>query len=376
MKKVNTTILDLSLAQIREVIQGMGEPDYRVDQIISWLYRELATSFAQMTDLPQSLRQKLAAKMMVSVMTPIDDKTSRDGQTRKVLFQLSDGRTIESALMLYPRNGKSPERRTVCVSTQVGCPIGCPFCATGQQSFERNLSPGEMMEQVLYFERWLRLQPETKRVTAAKRYVTNVVFMGMGEPLANYESLMQCVRMLHSSHGLGLGARQITISTVGLVLQIQRLATDKPYVELAVSLHAANDELRNRLVPINKKYPLLDLMDACREYFRKTGRRPTFEYALFRGINDGKEYARELARLLRGQNCLVNLIPANATGSSEFVTPTEAVVLRFERELRRNGISCTVRLSRGTDIAAGCGQLRSRRRAHQLEESNPRTEQS
>jgi 23S rRNA (adenine2503-C2)-methyltransferase len=293
----------------------------------------------------------------LSSLTPVEEKISADGQTKKVLFKLDDGKTIESSFMLYGRAGSSRERRTVCVSTQVGCPIGCAFCATGQQGFERNLRAGEIIEQVLHFMRSMNKETD---IDLARRCVTNVVFMGMGEPLGNYEAVWQSIEMLNSKQGLNLGARQITISTVGLVPQIQRLASENIHVELAISLHAASDELRNRLVPINRKYPLKQLMAACREYFEKTGRRPTFEYALFRGINDSVGHALELAGLLEGLNCHVNLIAGNPTKSKEFAPSSKKTVRAFQKQLTERRISNTLRLSKGVDIEAGCGQLRSR----------------
>ena len=240
--------------------------------------------------------------------------------------------------------------------------MDCPFCATGQQGFERNLRAGEIIEQVLHFTRLTSSpQPDEKMaLELTRRPVTNVVFMGMGEPLANYQTVWQSIVMLNSKHGLGLGARQITISTVGLVPQIRRLAQEKIHVELAISLHAANDSLRNKLVPINKKHPLAQLIPACQEYFEKTGRRPTFEYALFQGINDSISHAHELVLLLKGLNCQVNLIAGNTTKCKEFRASPIKKVLTFERQLTDGGISSTVRLSKGADIEAGCGQLRSR----------------
>ncbi len=362
MVTMRQKILDLAYPQLKELVRSLGEPAYRADQILWWIYGKLATSFEEMTDLPLSFRQKLAEVTSLSGLTPVDEKISADGQTRKVLFRLDDGRTIESGLMLYEKAGSSRERRTVCVSTQVGCPIGCLFCATGQQGFERNLRPGEIIEQVLYFMRLVSAEQVGGEAATdpARRPVTNVVFMGMGEPLANYEAVWQSIEILNSKHGLGLGARQITISTAGLVPQIRRLAGESVHVELAISLHAANDALRNKLVPINKKYPLSQLIPACREYFKRTGRRPTFEYALFQGVNDSEKHALELARLLEGMNCQVNLIAGNPTACSEFSPSPVKRVLAFQKMLKDSGVSSTVRVSKGTDIEAGCGQLRSR----------------
>ena len=355
-------ILDLTYPQLEELLRSLGEPAYRSGQILRWIYGRLAIAFEEMTDLPLPLRQKLTESASLSSLTPVDERISSNGQTRKVLFKLDDGRTIESSLMFYEKAGSSRERRTVCVSTQVGCPVGCLFCATGQQGFERNLRPGEIIEQVLYFMRLVSAEQisEDSAADSTRRSITNVVFMGMGEPLANYEAVWQAIEMLNSKRGLGLGVRQITISTAGLVPQIPRLAGESLHIELAISLHAAKDALRNRLVPINKKYPLGQLIPACREYFKKTGRRPTFEYALFQGVNDSAEHAHELARLLEGMNCQVNLIAGNPTACEEFAPSPMKRVLAFQNILKDSGVTSTVRISKGADIEAGCGQLRSR----------------
>jgi 23S rRNA (adenine2503-C2)-methyltransferase len=357
-------ILDLSHSQVVELIGSLGEPKYRADQILKWIYSGTARTFDDMTDLPQAFRQKLNESCCLFTLQPVDERESRDGQTRKVLFQLEDGKTIESAYMLYEPTETSRERRTVCVSTQVGCSIRCPFCATGQQGFERNLTAGEIVEQVLYFV-WLAQSGDQggARQSPARRPLTNVVFMGMGEPLANYDAVKGAIARLNSKGGLGLGARQITVSTVGLVPQIQRLAKEDIHVELAVSLHAASDRVRNLLVPVNRRYPLAKLMPACQEYLEATGRRPTFEYALFNGINDSLDQAQKLAELLAGFECHVNLIAGNPTPSREFRPSVARRVAAFQKELTESGISNTLRQSRGADIEAGCGQLRSRRLA-------------
>ena len=359
-------ILDLSHSQVVELMCSLGEPAYRADQILKWVYGGSARSFDEMTDLPQAFRQKLEASLLLFTLEPVDERLSRDGQTRKVLFQLEDGKTIESAYMLYEPTETSRERRTVCVSTQVGCSIRCPFCATGQQGFERNLTAGEIVEQVLYFV-WMAQSGDQGGATPSpvRRPLTNVVFMGMGEPLANYEAVKGAIAKLNSKKGLGLGARQITVSTVGLVPQIQRLAKEDVHVELAVSLHAASDRVRSILVPVNRRYPLAKLIPACQEYLQMTGRRPTFEYALFNGINDSLDQAQKLAELLAGFECHVNLIVGNPTPSKEFRPSAARRVAAFQKELTEGGVSNTLRQSRGADIEAGCGQLRSRRLAKQ-----------
>ncbi|MFH0913746.1 MAG: 23S rRNA (adenine(2503)-C(2))-methyltransferase RlmN [Chloroflexota bacterium] len=339
------SLTDLAPAEIRGLVTGCGEPVYRAGQLQRHIYQGLALSFAEMTDLPVTLREKLARKTALHSLAPREEIKGRS--TVKTLFTLADGKTIESALMTYPGG-----RYTVCLSTQVGCPIGCPFCATGQQGFERNLTAGEMVDQVLYFARHLR--------DRAAGSITNLVFMGMGEPLANYENLRQAIECLNSPEGFGLGARHLTVSTSGLVPQIRQFSRERLQVGLAVSLHAPENALRDRLVPVNKRYPLEELMPACREYTEATGRRLSLEYILFAGVNDSLEQARALARWLKGWNSHVNLIPANRTADPDFRPPAGNRALAFQKELQKMGIACTRRQPRGQDIEAGCGQLRSR----------------
>jgi 23S rRNA (adenine2503-C2)-methyltransferase len=348
-------LTDQPIASVTSVVTSLGEPAYRADQVLRWVYRRLAASFDEMTDLPQGLRRKLTAGFRLHTTETARELVSKDG-TVKTLFRLHDGKTVEAALMLYAAGAGRP-RTTVCVSTQVGCAIGCRFCATGRQGFERNLTPGEMIDQVLYFAR--RVNDQGEGTETRSGHVTNVVFMGMGEPLANYGSLLQAIETLTSPKGFGSSPRGITVSTAGMVPQITQLAVDQPQVGLAVSLHAADNALRNDLVPLNRRYPLEELILACREYVRQTGRRITFEYILLAGVNDSLEQVRALARLVEGLNCHVNLIPANRM-SGEFQPPSRRVTLAFEQALREAGVNCTVRVSRGQDIDAGCGQLRSK----------------
>jgi len=260
--------------------------------------------------------------------------------------------------MMYAAAGVNRERGTVCVSSQVGCYADCPFCATGRQGFTRNLSTGEIVEQVLYFMRTLGNEKEPQ--PEARRSVTNIVFMGMGEPLANYDNVMKAVSLLNSKEGLNIASRRITLSTSGLVPQIYRLMNERIKVELAVSLHAPNNKLRNRLVPVNRKYPLDELVPICREYYEKTGRRVTFEYVLFEGVNDSPSLARELARLISGLSSHVNLIVGNPAGESGFKGTSREMAHAFQKTLTANGIGSTLREPRGADIEAGCGQLKSR----------------
>lgn len=338
-------LTDMSFDELVSWITELGEPAFRAKQISGWVYRSLASDFEEMTNLPSALRQKLPDVALLQSMVPLETVTSADALTSKTLLQLWDGETIESVLMRYEG------RQTVCVSSQVGCAIGCPFCATGKSGFRRNLSSGEIVEQVLFFARQLKVQDAA---------VTNVVLMGMGEPLANYDAVWKAIHTLNDSRCLGLGARRFTISTAGMLPGIRRMAEEDFEVGLAVSLHAPDDTLRDRLVPLNKRYPVAELMAACREYAEFTSRRVSFEYALMEGVNDAPAQARQLGLLLRGMLCHVNLIPVNPTATGSYRPSTRDRVMAFRRELNALGIANTVRLARGTDIQAGCGQLRSR----------------
>ncbi len=347
MDRERVALYDLTYGRLQELLAGWGEPRFRADQVWGWLYRSLAADFEAMTNLPRPLRERLAAETDLTLLTPLAERASATGQTRKVLFRLRDGQTIESVLMRYR------QRQTACISTQVGCGLGCVFCATGQGGLARNLSAGEIVAQVLHFARETR-QPNSQPP------ISNIVLMGMGEPLANYAATRQAIATLTDERGYNLGARRITLSTVGLVPGIRRLAGEGLPINLAVSLHAAEDELRSRLVPINRRYPLAELMAAVREYIARTGRRVTFEYALIAGVNDAPEQARALVRLLAGMLCHVNLIPLNPTPGSPLRPSPRERVNAFRDELAAGGIAVTVRLRRGIGIEAGCGQLRRR----------------
>ncbi len=357
-------LLNLDTAELKGLLAEWGEPPFRASQIQTWIYRSLANDFEAMTDLPRSLRERLAAFARIGSLEPVAERDSKDGLTHKVLFRLPDEQTLEAVLMLYADAPDAPElaegedahgpfkRRTVCISTQVGCPIGCPFCATGQAGYIRNLTPGEIVGQVLHFAR------ERKRVGYQEMPLTNIVIMGMGEPLMKFDVTWRAVQALMDPARFGLGARRITVSTSGLIPGIERLAQMRSQVNLAVSLHAPDDALRNVLVPINRRYPLEQLMHACREYVKATHRRITFEYALMDGINDRPEQAAATAELLKGLLCHVNLIPLNPTSDSPYRRPSYEKVKAFERVLRESGIPTTLRVEKGIEIAAGCGQLR------------------
>jgi len=348
-----TAITELSLPELERLVCSCGEAKYRARQLARGIYRGQALGFEELADLPLGLREKLSQNFWFESLVLLTKAVSSDGLTEKLLFRLKDGRTIETVAMHYPASATGRRRCTLCLSTQVGCAIGCPFCATGQQRFERNLSSGEIVDQVLYLARRLASQEDAARVT-------NIVFMGMGEPLANYEAVWQAIERLNAPWGFGLGSRHFTISTIGLVPQIRRLSREKLQVGLAISLHAADNALRDKLVPINKTYSLEMLLPVCQEYVDLTGRRISFEYALFRGINDSLEQASELGGLLRGLHCHVNLIPANVNANSEFKPSPRKQAVAFGAELERCHVKATIRAERGADIEAGCGQLRSK----------------
>ncbi len=353
-------LYDLTHAQMEDLLTSWGEPRFRADQLWGWLYRSVVDDFAAMGNLPGTLRDRLAAETVLRLLVPVAGEESLTGQTRKVLFRLHDDNVIESVLMEYD------ERRTACISTQVGCGIGCLFCATGQGGLVRNLSAGEIVAQVLHFAREIQ-RAEIEQANAlginadlASHPVTNVVLMGMGEPLANYEATWQAIETLNDPGGYNLGARRITLSTVGLVPGIRRLADEALPINLAISLHAPDDELRSRLVPVNERYALGELMAAVCEYAGKTSRRVTFEVALIDGVNDSVQQAEQLAALLHGMSCHVNLIPLNPTpGTSLQPSPRERVAA-YQDVLVGAGIPTTVRVRRGISIEAGCGQLRQR----------------
>ncbi len=318
-----------------------GEPRYRLDQVWDGLHQR-GPDLDALTNVPKALRQRLADRLPVALV-PVTEVVSDDGETVKWLWELHDGLRIETVLMHYD------DRTTVCVSSQAGCAMGCGFCATGQSGFDRHLSVGEIVEQVVRARR-----------TSAPRRVSNIVFMGMGEPFANYDRTWAAVERIHGA--LGIGARHITLSTVGVVPGIERLATESLPVNLAVSLHGANDDLRDELVPINRRYPLNHLLDACDRYLAAKNRRISFEWALIDGVNDQPVDAQELAVLCRRVHAHVNLIPLNPTpGYLTRGTPLDRVHA-FRDQLENYGVNATVRHTRGSEIDAACGQLRASRR--------------
>jgi 23S rRNA (adenine2503-C2)-methyltransferase len=336
------SLLDISLEHLTQRLETWGEPQFRAQQIWQAIYHDLATSPDEITTLPKLLREKLKAEFTLGSLSPAAEARSSDGQTRKRLFRLPDGKSIEAVLMGYEK------RRTTCISTQAGCAMGCVFCATGQMGFRRHLRAGEIVEQVLWFARELKANGDR---------LTNIVVMGMGEPFHNYEATMAAVDRLNDPAGFNFGARRITLSTVGLAPMIERFAAERRQVNLAVSLHAATDELRSELLPINKKYPLDVLFEAVRKYYALTKRRVTFEWALIQGKNDTAAQARALADLAVGLPCHVNVIPLNPTRDYAGQATTRERAAAFKAALESCGLPCTIRVRRGIDINAGCGQL-------------------
>src|SRR5436190_6506500 len=359
-----TDLLTLTLTELQQWLKDRGEAAFRAKQIYHWLYKQLVSDFATMTNLPLALRTRLEEEASIGPMIVRSELHSKDDRTRKILLELADGKLVESVLMLYPPYGESSARATVCVSSQAGCAFGCTFCATGQMGFDRHLSAGEIVAQVLYFARELRAAPWTAVGLPASKpidHITNIVLMGMGEPLHNYDNVLQALRILNSPAGFQLGARHMTVSTVGLVPAIRKLSQEALQVNLAISLHAPTDELRSQTMPINRKYPLQELLAACKDYIAATKRQVTFEYVLLAGINDTPTHAQQLAQLLvpLKQFAHVNCIPVNAT-SADYKTPGPDAIRVFRDLLFERGISNSVRAERGDDIAAACGQLRTR----------------
>ncbi|PYK00448.1 MAG: 23S rRNA (adenine(2503)-C(2))-methyltransferase RlmN [Verrucomicrobia bacterium] len=344
-------------------------PPYRVDQLLHWLYVQHVTSWEAMTNLPKHLREKLSEHYSLHSLELVRKQGARD-TTQKFLWRLSDHSLIESVLI--PANptlyGDASDRHTLCVSTQVGCAYGCRFCASGLEGWKRDLGAHEIVEQVLAVERWNAQQsselndnetrPTTHNPRPAIRFIDNLVIMGMGEPLANYDNLLKALSILNARWGGGIGARKITISTSGLAPQIRKLADEPLQFRLAVSLHGATDEVRSRIMPVNRKYPLSDLTSACEYHQRKKGKMITLEYILITGVNDGREQIKPLAELALRLNAKVNLIPYNKVEGLSWERPAEEMQEAFLNALEKQKVTATLRREKGHDIAAACGQLR------------------
>ena len=353
----NTAKIDIKSFQfeeLQEMLRGLGEPSYRAGQIADWLHKKRVESFENMTDLPHALRAQLAKLCTFDRLEIVRVLGSRD-TTRKFLFRLADGNLIESVLIpaspaLY---GEKSDRRTICISTQVGCAYGCKFCASGLEGFSRNLRANEIIDQIIAIE----------RVSGEK--IDNIVFMGMGEPLANFENVMRAIRIVNAPWGLGIGARHITLSTSGLAPQIKKLADEPLQIRLAVSLHGATDEVRNQIMPINRKYNIDTLLSACDYYAERKKQRLTFEYILIAGVNDSDEQAHLLAQHARRLFAKVNLIPYNTVEGLPWSRPSRNRQEKFLSILRAHKIAATLRREKGHDIDAACGQLRLQTRRNE-----------
>ncbi|QSO49506.1 23S rRNA (adenine(2503)-C(2))-methyltransferase RlmN [Alicyclobacillus mengziensis] len=337
-------IYDLTLTELEDWFKNAGEPTYRAIQVYQWLYQKRAQSFQDMSNLPRSLRDKLAESMEIVRASEVTRQVSKVDGTVKFLLQWPDKVTVETVLMRHDYGN------SVCVSSQVGCKMGCTFCASTLGGMIRQMTAGEMIEQLLYSQQLLDEQDGR---------VSSIVLMGSGEPMDNYDAVMKFIDIVSDVHGLNIGQRHITISTVGLVPGIKRLADDGRPITLAVSLHAPNDELRSAMMPVNKAYPIAKLMEACHYYYNKTGKRISFEYALVGGKNDSLAEARELAGLLKGLPSHVNLIPVNYVPERNLVRTTKNQIYDFWNELKRLGVNATIRREMGHDISAACGQLRA-----------------
>ncbi len=337
-----TDIKSLDLGELKELLAGMGEKPFRAGQIYTWLHRRFVTSFEEMTDISKNLREALKRDCELTALKKMQMQQSRQDGTRKYLFALKDGNMIESVFMHY-RHGDS-----VCISSQAGCRMGCRFCASTLDGLVRNLTPAEMLDQIY------RIQADTGE------RISNVVVMGTGEPLDNYDNLLKFIRLLTDENGLHISQRNITVSTCGIVPNMRKLASEKLQITLALSLHASSQEKRRALMPVANKYGIQEVIEACRDYFEETGRRITFEYALVGGVNDSQRDAQELAQLIRGLNCHVNLIPVNPIKERDFVQSDAPVIQNFKNVLEKYGINVTIRREMGRDIDGACGQLRKR----------------
>lgn len=334
-------IKGLTLAELESVLDNWHQPRFHARQIFSWIYKKGASDFKSMSNLSGALRDRLNKEFFLNTMALVKKLESVDG-TRKLLLDLGQGNIIEDVLI--PANG----RVTGCVSSQVGCKFACRFCASGALGFKRNLTCGEILDEVCILKN-----------SSDEGKLTHLVFMGTGEPFDNYDNVLKAIRIINSQDCFAIGARRITISTSGIIPAIKRLPEEKLQIELSVSLHAPDDATRSLLMPVNKKYPLKDLLEACKEYIAKTNRQVTFEYVLIKGLNSDLQSASKLSTILQGLNCKVNLIPANPVKELSIEPPNKLEVLMFRNYLLKSGIHVTLRMPRGKDIEASCGQLRS-----------------
>ena len=338
----------LNMEEMGIIADKLGIPKYRAQQLFHWIFCKGVSNIDQMTNLPKSFRMSLKDNYYISNILVKDKQVASQDNTSKLLLQLEDGETIETVLMNYENRNYQRDRATVCISSQVGCKMGCVFCATGLSGWKRNLTVGEIIGQIMVAQ------------SVSQIPVKNVVLMGMGEPLLNFDNVVKAVRLMNHEAGLDIGGRRITISTCGLVPQIIKLAEEGLSLVLAISLHGATDTVRGELMPINNKYPLKELIKACKFYVEKTGRRITFEYALMKNINSSVTDAEHLGRLLAAVNCNVNLIPINPVVEAGFIRPSVQEISRFKKVLEVMGVNVSIREEKGTDIDAACGQLRRR----------------
>ena len=357
-------IAGVGLASLAAWLTARGEPAYRAGQVLAGIHRPDVAGFADLTDVPVALREALGGAFRFSSIVASHVIGADGGLTAKAVHELEDGQRVESVLMRYPARGASGERTTVCISSQAGCAVNCPFCATGQAGFGRQLTPAEIVDQVLHWHR-----PPWQAIGDASRGHYNIVFMGMGEPLNNADRVFAAVRLLNDAARLAIGARRITVSTSGVVPGIDRMIDELPQVNLAISLHAATDALRDELVPINRKWPVREVIGAGRRFAARTGRRVSLEYVMIDGLNDTDEQADRLAELARGWRSHVNLIPLNPTPGSRWSGTPEPGVRRFARRLGAAGIGVTVRDTRGREIEAACGQLHAQLSGRALREA-------
>ncbi|CAH1207296.1 putative dual-specificity RNA methyltransferase RlmN [Paenibacillus plantiphilus] len=337
-------IYDYTLEQLQDWMKQNGEPAFRGGQLFDWLYVKRVMSFEEMTNLSKALREKLEEQFSFVTLSEITKFESKDG-TVKFLFGLHDNHAIETVIMRHSYGN------SICVTTQVGCRIGCTFCASTLGGLKRNLTAGEIVAQVVQAQQML---------DATNERVSSIVIMGSGEPFENYDATMAFLRIMIHEKGLNIGQRHITVSTSGIVPSIYKFAEENTQINLAISIHAPNDKLRSKLMPVNRRYPFEEVMDACHAYIAKTGRRITFEYALIGGVNDGSEHAQELADVLHGMLCHVNLIPVNHVPERDYVRTPREQIFEFHRILEQNKINATIRREQGHDIAAACGQLRAK----------------
>ena len=357
-------ISEIDTASLAAWLAARGEPAYRAEQVLSGAHRPDVERFDDLTDLPAGLRAALSTAFRFSTIAESHVIGADGGMTAKAVHELGDGQRIESVLMRYAARGAMSERTTICISSQAGCAVNCPFCATGQAGFGRQLTPGEIVDQVLHWHR-----PPWNALGNAKAGHYNVVFMGMGEPLNNADRVFEAVRLLNDPERLGIGARHITVSTSGVVPGMDRMIDELPQVNLAISLHAANDALRDELVPINRRWPVAEVVAAGRRFAGRTGRRVSLEYVMIDGLNDTDQHADGLIELARGWRSHLNLIPLNPTPGSRWSGTPAAGVERFARRLREGGVSVTVRDTRGREIDAACGQLHAQLSGRSMREA-------